>query len=109
MQLASSAAEAEELTGTLSVGACLLDCEGGKLRTMLADCFFKMRERFCFIEQGRITSWKRQKLNCNTIAVSPEANAVEGRWGGHNVSGAAVAEALATVSVEGLKTQIGAM
>ena len=61
------------------VGTGLLDAEGGELRTVLTDDFFKACERLDFVEQGRIALWERQKLNCSAMTVSTEANASEGR------------------------------
>jgi len=86
------------------VGTGLLNAEGGELRTMLADDFFEARKRLYFVKQGRIALWKRQKLNCSTMTVSAETNASKGRWGGH-CERVAVAEALATASVEGIKRE----
>jgi len=41
------------------VGMGSLDAEGGELRTVLTDDFFKVCERLDFIEQGRIALWER--------------------------------------------------
>ena len=70
------------------VSVSLLDGEGGELRSVLTDCFLETSKRLDFVEQGRIAPWKIQKLNCNAIAVSPEARAIEGGCRSHDCTDA---------------------